>query len=397
MEAASPVTFPLSVFISYAPTRKDEALLEDFEAHLSQLKRQGIIAPWHHRNTLAGENCQQARDHHLQTASLILLLISANFLASDVCMEEMQYALQRSACKEALVIPIFLRAVDQKNAPFGQLLCLPRDGRPVTSWNDTDEAFTHIVCEIRETIEQYIPSSLNHISEKERKLRALLFTAQNGFLHDRLDSFVGRQHELATIQHMINERIGTGGYVTITGQAGQGKSSMLAKLVELYGIDQTAYHFIPFNPGPNHQVGLLRNLMARLILKYDLSDLYVATDNRAALRDYFPHVLSEVVKKGGKEVIILDGLDQLEEDFTGIRDLSFLPENPPAGIVFVLGTRPNDTMKPLELLKPIDQYPLPNLSRDDFTQILTHRNVTLQAHLVDQFYQAMGENALYLW
>src|SRR5207245_2863865 len=114
----------------------------------------------------------------------------------------------------------------------------------------------------------------------------------------------------------------------------------------------------PFNPGPDHQVGLLRNLMARLILKYDLSDLYVASESRAALRDYFPKVLQEIIAKGRQEVIFLDGLDQLEDEQSGTRDLSFLPNNPPPGIVFVLGTRPNDTLRPLELLKPHYEYKL---------------------------------------
>src|SRR6266487_1638922 len=396
METAPPMMLPLSVFLSYAAKPKDGALVEEFEAHLSLLKQQGFIAPWHQRKILAGEDWQQIRDHHLETASLILLLISADFLASDECRQEMQCAIERSKAKSALVIPIFLRPFDRKGAPFEHLLCLPRNGQPITSWGDTDAAFTHIVSEIRETIEKYSFSPGKHISEKERKLRTLLFTTQSGFLRNRLESFVGRRRELEELQYIINARFQTGGYVTITGQAGQGKSSIIAKLVETYGIEETAYHFIPFNPGPDHQVNLLRNLMARLILKYDLSDLYVTSENRAALREYFPHVLEDVVNKGGKEVIFVDGLDQLEEDFDGKRDLSFLPNNPPPSIVFVVGTRPNDAMKSLELLKPLDQYPLPNLSREDFTLVLQHRQVTLEAYLADRFYKVMEENALYL-
>jgi hypothetical protein len=102
------------------------------------------------------------------------------------------------------------------------------------------------------------------------------------------------------------------------------------------------------------------------------------------------------VAKGGQEVIFLDGLDQLEEDISGIRDLSFLPTNPPAGIVFVLGTRPNDTLKPLELLKPHCEYQLPGLSRQDFDRILTRRGVELERQVADQFYRELQENALYL-
>ena len=184
------------------------------------------------------------------------------------------------------------------------------------------------------------------------------FSDHSGFMRDRLESFVGRASELADIQQQITEKLTTGGYITITGQAGQGKSSVIAKLVQQH-IQQAndddskiAYHFIPFNPGPGHQVNLLRNLMARLILKYDLSDIYVASESRPTLRDFFPRLLSELVAKGGQEVIFIDGLDQLEEEQSGTRDLSFLPDKShlPENVVFVLGTRFNDTLKPLELL-----------------------------------------------
>ena len=232
-------------------------------------------------------------------------------------------------------------------------------------------------------------------AEREERLNAML-AEHSGFLQDRLDSFVGRQVELAEIRQRIREKLYTGGYVTITGQAGQGKSSIIAKLVQEYGPKNIAFHFIPFNPGPDHQVGLLRNLMARLILKYDLPDLYVTSESQPVLRDYLPKVLRELVSKGGQEVIFVDGLDQLEEEQSGVRDLSFLPNNPPQGVVFVLGTRPNDTLRPLELLKPHHEYKLPNLSRRDFDLILDNRKVHLKRDLTDRFYEAMQENALYL-
>ena len=62
----------------------------------------------------------------------------------------------------------------------------------------------------------------------------------------------------------------------------------------------------------------------------------------------------------------------------------------------MLGTRPNDTLRPLELLKPHDEYQLPNLSREDFGLILRHRHVQLDRDPVDQLYQAMQGNALFL-
>jgi tetratricopeptide (TPR) repeat protein len=231
--------------------------------------------------------------------------------------------------------------------------------------------------------------------ERLQRLRTML-ADHTDFLQNRLQSFVGRVTELAEIEERIQTVLPTGGYVTITGQAGQGKSSIIAKLVERNGVEQTAFHFIPLNPGPDHQVGLLRNLLARLILKYDLSDLYVSSESRPALRDAFFAALKEIAARDGQERIFIDGLDQLEEELNGVRDLSFLPANPPQGIVLILGTRPNDTLRPLELLKPQHEYPLPPLSRADFDLILQHRQVALSPAQADRFYTAMEQNALYL-
>jgi tetratricopeptide (TPR) repeat protein len=227
-----------------------------------------------------------------------------------------------------------------------------------------------------------------------------LCTLHGRTINELVDSFVGRVQELDDLQQRISSMQHTGGYITITGGAGQGKSSIIAKLVEQainkHGPDNVAYHFILFDPGPEYQVGLLRNLMACLVFKYNLTDLYIASENRAALRDYFPRVLEQVAAKGGKEVIFIDGLDQLEADANGIRDLSFLPVEPPEGIVFVLGTRPNDTLEPLELRKPNNRYLLPDLSRQDFALILQHHGVSLDSSTIDQLYKALQGNALYL-
>jgi hypothetical protein len=197
----------------------------------------------------------------------------------------------------------------------------------------------HLWESMQATLNNSANSTLIHIEkstdiERESRLKAIL-ADHSSFLRGRLGSFVGRQAELIDIRQSIAEKLHTGGYITITGRAGQGKSSIIAKLVEEYGPDNVAFHFIPLNPGPDHQVELLRNLMGRLILKYHLSEIYVASDSRAALRGYFPKVLRELVTKNGREVIFIDGLDQLEEESNGVRDLTFLPNNPPEGVVFV--------------------------------------------------------------
>src|SRR5579859_7217050 len=108
---------PVEVFCSYS--HKDESLLGELKAHLAGLQRQGRISTWHDRQILAGTNWAETIDTHLETASLILLLISSDFLASDYCTGcEMKRALERHQRREAHVLPILLRPVVWKGAPF---------------------------------------------------------------------------------------------------------------------------------------------------------------------------------------------------------------------------------------------------------------------------------------
>src|SRR5690242_18355273 len=118
----------VEVFYSYA--QKDEALCNQLAEHLGSLRQQGYITEWYSRQIIAGTDWSQEIDNHLNTASLILLLISASFIASDYCYGiEMQHALERHKTKQALVIPILLRPVDWSDTLFAPLQFLPTNGK----------------------------------------------------------------------------------------------------------------------------------------------------------------------------------------------------------------------------------------------------------------------------
>jgi len=50
------------------------------------------------------------------------------------------------------VIPIVLRPVDWQTAPFGNLLCLLHNTKPVTIWKNLDEAFLDVAKDLRTAI-----------------------------------------------------------------------------------------------------------------------------------------------------------------------------------------------------------------------------------------------------
>jgi hypothetical protein len=89
----------------------------------------------------------------LNTATLIFLLISSDFLASDYCYGiEMRRALQLHEAKEAHVLPILLRPCDWQSAPFASLAILPAGQKPITTWSDQDAAWTDVVTSIRQVL-----------------------------------------------------------------------------------------------------------------------------------------------------------------------------------------------------------------------------------------------------
>ncbi|MDF4024652.1 toll/interleukin-1 receptor domain-containing protein [Luteibacter sp. PPL201] len=142
-----------SVFFSYS--HADEQLRNELEVHLAMLKREGIIDTWHDRRIEAGENLDRSIDERINRDDIILLLVSSSFLDSAYCFDvELERAMARHEAGDAVVIPVILRPCDWTHAPFGKLLALPTDGRPVTRWPDRDEAYLDIVRGIRRVAER---------------------------------------------------------------------------------------------------------------------------------------------------------------------------------------------------------------------------------------------------
>jgi hypothetical protein len=140
------------VFFSYS--HEDEELRNRLEKHLALLKRQGLVEAWHDRRILAGSELDEAISSNLESANIILLLISADFLASEYCYsKEMTRAMERHDAGFTAVIPVILKPCDWHSAPFGKLLATPKDGKAVTSWANVEEALADVAGHIRKRVE----------------------------------------------------------------------------------------------------------------------------------------------------------------------------------------------------------------------------------------------------
>jgi len=117
-----------SAFVSYS--HKDEPYRKRLEVALVQLRRGEQILIWQDRLILPGQKWGREIDKHLETANIILLLVSPDFLASEYAYSrEMQRALERHKSGSAKVVPIILRPCDWQASPLYELQALPNAGR----------------------------------------------------------------------------------------------------------------------------------------------------------------------------------------------------------------------------------------------------------------------------
>lgn len=143
----------LNIFISYS--HADEALKENLVKHLTPLKQMGLVEAWHDRKIPPGAEWKPEISKNLETARIVLLLVSIDFINSKYCSEtELQKALEMHDEKRARVIPVILRSCMWQHTSFAKLQAVPKDGKPVSSWPDRDEALSSVAESIKQVAEE---------------------------------------------------------------------------------------------------------------------------------------------------------------------------------------------------------------------------------------------------
>lgn len=150
----------VTLLLCYA--QKDVSMVKELKNHLRVLERKGLIEIWDKGNISPGEEWKEAIDEHLRQAQIILLLISASFLASDFCYKvELRGAIERHEHKAARVIPVILRpALWREEASLDKLEPLPDEARPIVKWATRDEGYNNIAVGINKVIGQWNAHSL---------------------------------------------------------------------------------------------------------------------------------------------------------------------------------------------------------------------------------------------
>lgn len=182
---------------------------------------------------------------------------------------------------------------------------------------------------------------------------------------EKIRTFCGRQFVFDTFQQFITEN--PHGYFTIIGDAGMGKSSIVAKYVSEH---QSPCYFNILVERRNRPELFLKSIRRQLIDRYELPNSEDAD---------LPTLLAKVAEKltdGERLVIAIDALDEVEQE-PG-ENLLHLPTTLPNNVYFLLTRRPYNLGKkrlyvsPGILVKELDlrddQYV--NFNQDDIKEYI---------------------------
>ena len=174
-EPANPDTLPetcVEIFCSYSHARQDEALRAAFAKSMTVWERKNVVRLWHDGRIPAGDNWASNIDEHLNSADIVVLLVSPDFLSSDFCYEkEMGRAFERMKNNEALVVPIILRECSWEETPIAGIQALPEKGKPITLWPNRDQAWKNVADSLARRAREVLDRKIQILLDQQQATR----------------------------------------------------------------------------------------------------------------------------------------------------------------------------------------------------------------------------------
>jgi hypothetical protein len=281
----------LKVFISYS--HKDDQSRQELDKWLSVLKDKDFIDSWFDGDVIPGERLMDKITKEMEKADVIILMLSQDYLASYFCKEEMKFALS-SPQKKA--IPIILRECTWLDTGCKELLALPKEGKPVSKWQDREEAWRNVY----EGIKKVVSEMLINFEIKSKFLLELqqiefLTHGKNGAKLEEIFVFPNISlYQNAFEAEKVNEKFfldNNEKSILIKGREFSGKTALLKWL---FSNLREKFSTILLNGNAIHKtLNFDEYLKKEFVNEMDGDfDAWMKLDNKVALIDNFNHRIS---------------------------------------------------------------------------------------------------------
>ena len=135
-----------STKLFYSYCHKDADYRESMEKSLALLRRDGLLQQWSDLKILPGQSISEEIKGQMDQANILVFLLSNDFISSDECVKEWNYAKEMSDNgKTVFRIPIIIRKCPWLDfLKSDDVKALPDDGNPVSQYQDPDLAWTQV-------------------------------------------------------------------------------------------------------------------------------------------------------------------------------------------------------------------------------------------------------------
>jgi hypothetical protein len=311
------------VFISYSHADRD--WLEKLHTHLKPYVKGKKFSIWDDTSIRTGADWRSEIEGALAMAKVAILLVSADFLASEFIAEHELLPLLESAKKAGLVIIwIAVSASAYKETEIERYQAANDPSKPLDSLtpSELNKELVRICEQIKEIVSFTYPLPafvrrpyFDHLIET----------------HTRL--FAGREDYIETILDFIKSN--TSGYIFVESLSGYGKTSLLAKLVQ--SNPHFSYHFISQaykTHGSDFDPTEMDSLLLNLCEQFEGGASHI--DGRLSPRARF-HSMLRTPLESGSRVIVIDAVDEVNKHPNYL--LGLFPEKLPSGIFIIMSAR----------------------------------------------------------
>lgn len=200
-------------------------------------------------------------------------------------------------------------------------------------------------------------------------------------------------------RHFVHEKFSSihqnysSGYFLFIGSPGQGKTAIAADLVNRN--NHAIHHFISGNAGRNNEKSMILSLMQQIEQKMNIETN--PSDDPNDLKREFAHMIESysewLLKEDKKDLIIIDGLDELDGSDDHLT-LSYFPDFLPSNIYVVMLSRPINNLINLKS-KITEEFTIPTMTLTEVHEIVSAIHADINDDLVSSlFYYSQGNPLL---